>query len=96
MIDNSHFGHLEKIEGLQAQVELEALKAEKERTEEEKQKITIQLQQQHKELQSHYQVYDQGFASLCLHLLTDFHNEAHELEKKLKEAPWNLFCTGFS
>ncbi|CAM6129993.1 unnamed protein product [Calypogeia fissa] len=38
-----------------AQLEMEALKAEKERTEEEKQKIAAKLLQQHMELQSHYQ-----------------------------------------
>lgn len=42
--------------GIQAQLEMEALKAEKERTKEEKQKIGATLLQQHKELQSHYQV----------------------------------------
>jgi hypothetical protein len=35
---------------------MEALKAEKERSEEEKQRIAEQLLQQHLELQSHYQV----------------------------------------
>lgn len=43
-------------EGIQAQQEMDALKAEKERTEEEKQKIAERLTQQHVELQSHYQV----------------------------------------
>ncbi|CAK9199899.1 unnamed protein product [Sphagnum troendelagicum] len=38
-----------------AQLEMEALKAEKERSEEEKQRIAEQLLQQHLELQSHYQ-----------------------------------------
>ncbi|CAM6101475.1 unnamed protein product [Calypogeia fissa] len=38
-----------------AQLEMEALKAEKERTEEEKQKIAATLLHQHMELQSHYQ-----------------------------------------
>ncbi|KAG6554945.1 hypothetical protein Mapa_003529 [Marchantia paleacea] len=42
--------------GIQAQQEMEALKAEKDRTEEEKQKIAEKLLQQHMELQSHYQV----------------------------------------
>lgn len=58
----------------QAQSEMEALKAEKERSEEEKQRIAEQLLQQHMELQSHYQVRPQlltiSMLSFCGHQIT--------------------------
>lgn len=48
----------------QAQYDMEALKAEKERSDEEKQRIAKQLQQQLMELQTHYQVWHCSFSIL--------------------------------
>lgn len=66
----------------QAQLKMEALKAESERSKEEKQRITEQLLLQHKDLESHCQVsrhlyppiHNVGieFSSGILHLITKF------------------------